>query len=328
MSERRLQFRGGTAAACLALAAAIAACLGDDSTTTPGTDAGSDHSSNVTPDASLDTSMSGTGGNGTGGGGTGTGGTAGGGTGGSMAADASDGRAGDARAEAAPDAPRDVTTPSDVSDASARDVTPDNASSPDVGSDATDASSGDGNDGAVPVLSMCVLFDQWWGITTDAGGCADQTQNGCPDRANTWATDISNAYAGPGQPLTVDCRINSMFMQASDPFQYSIDFLSWPETFFGCPDLSGPYPTRTYALVPPGLESIVFTTADFALLSGYFEQAVVDAVAGAPNGPSGGLTAGQRNAIRAELARLSATLSPSSSPVYTFDMCPADGGTD
>jgi hypothetical protein len=337
MSQRTLKFHGGTAAACVVFAAAIAACLGDDST--PGSDAGADHSStggNVSPDAHSDTSTTGTGGNGTGGngtGGTGTGGTAGGGTGGSMAVDASDGRAGDARADATPDAPRDVTT---TSDASTRDVTPDNVSTPDVAadvrSDVIDAPTSDGNDGAVPPLRLCRVLDQMWGIETDAGGCDDASPGSCPDRG-LWGSEIAQNYVffGPSN----DCHINAIYAPIvgddNAVLAHIVDLTNFVVDFFGCHDPRvGQFTGLTLSLIPfnAGLDAQVFTTADLQLLTDSFVELLVATAAAPSTGPGGTFTSQQLAAIQAQLAQVAATRHPVTSSSYSLDSCASDGGTD
>jgi hypothetical protein len=348
MSQRTLKLHGGLTAVCLALAAIVPACLGDDTTSvTPSNDSGADHNSAVGGSA-PDSSPTGSGGSaglggsatGSGGGTGGTGGTTGtgGGTGGVVSTDASDARGPDAGPrDASPDAVVTVDAPSDRSVTPDAPVTPDASVSdatPDRGSDAV--ATGDGNDGAIPALGLCPAMDAYWNISTDAGGCATQTNPTCGDRGVTgWAADIAQTmlFGDYG----ADCHVNSMFdaagMTATTDF-LTDDLVPWIVSFFGCPDPTTHYPTAdsAYGLVPIPLQSGVFTTADLTLFSSLFETAVINSTTiDAPNPPAGGnIPADQLTAIHNELARLAATLHPVQSNAYTYtSMCPVDdGGTD
>jgi hypothetical protein len=334
MSQRTLKLHGGLTAMCLALAATIAGCLGDDSSTTPpANDSGSDHQVGTGGSTGTGGEATGTGGVGTGGstgtGGVGTGGMmgTGGGTGGATMDAAPDNRAPDAGRDATLDTltPIDATPDRSMTPDAAPDVTVD--ARPDVTEASVDVATGDGNDGAIaPMASMCLQLDDMFGIATDAGGCANQTGDNCPDRADGgWGAAFQQDYFFSTNVQT-DCHISNMFMDPNvDGANYFINFTAWAVAFFGCPDPNSAYPTRIFGLVPPGLENHVFTTADLQLLSSYWEQAIALTLSDSGLPP---FTTDQNAAIHTELQRLSAMLQPESSNRYTFDACPADGGAD
>lgn len=150
-------------------------------------------------------------------------------------------------------------------------------------------------------LDLCPLFDAA-AIGVDGGAaCAHVTTDTCPDRVDTWDTEILFGFVGP---VSSGCQFGQWsegLLTPSDVATYLNDLLSFTLQFFGCPVEPGTTGPLTYGLIPAALAGDRFTTADLDVLSDTYLAAVQQMLAenGAPP-----LTADQAALVAARLHRL------------------------
>jgi hypothetical protein len=233
--------------------------------------------------------------------------------------------------DGATDAKKDVASNDAPSDTSSDSTLTDSAS--DAGGDvASEAAVDSGPDAVAPApLQMCLMLDGDWGILPPDGGepsgCATQTGTTCPDRVSAWGNNFMLDYLTGA--LNTDCRISSGFLgwSMNDLNQYQADVTDFALSLFGCP-LSGleagPY---AFSLIPQQLASHQWTSADLKLLSDLYVAAVQVAITSDQGLPD--LTTQQYADINAQLAYLASQVpGVLQSSAYSFNMCPADAGSD
>jgi hypothetical protein len=247
----------------------------------------------------------------------------------------------------------DVTTKdSATKDRSVSDVSSSDTTTPtDARPEATEA------EAAAPAscvpLNLCDTFDQIFGIVPDGGEpaiCATETTGACgvpgSSREDTWGTAVVDAFGG-GVAGT-DCNIDALFnttesgglLTDDEQNNYPNQLTAFALSFLGCPIVTssgdggaeaGAPPLPPFGLIPIGITSLTYTTADLNLLSAYWSQAIQNAVVTnfeINGGPVSSLTGEQIIAINAALAcQVSITAGVVNSSRYNHNVC-SDGGSD
>jgi hypothetical protein len=173
-------------------------------------------------------------------------------------------------------------------------------------------------------LALCPTLDSLFIGQNGGAACAHVTTLSCPDREDTWVSDILFSFAGVN---SADCRYGQFasVLTQTDVDNYITNLSNFILQFFGCPfvgTLTGPL---SFALLPPGLPSGV-TTADLAGLSQDFVTGITEAIAQNGSPP---LTAPQLASINAQLTYLQTTVAGAvKSSKYTYSTCTADGGAN
>jgi hypothetical protein len=199
-------------------------------------------------------------------------------------------------------------------------------------------------------LNLCDTFDQIFGIVPDGGEpaiCATETTGACgvpgSSREDTWGTAIVDAFGG-GVAAT-DCNIDALFnttesgglLTDDEQNNYPNQLTAFALSFLGCPIVpssggdagaeAGSPPLPPFGLIPIGITSLTYTTADLNLLSAYWSQAIQNAVVD-NFGAVPSLTGEQIIAINAALAcQVSITPGVVNSSRYNHNVC-SDGGSD
>jgi hypothetical protein len=356
MKKRNLIFRSTAAALCTGLIATLGACGGDDTTgevySGSSGGAGSSSGSGIEVGGSSSSSSGAAGGSSSGSGsGSGSSGGSVGSSSGSLDAGHESGSG--TGADSGSDATADATAhdASDASDAAAHDASDGGEHDATVG-DATTADSGGGDsttdasdaaaDAGRTQLEWCLWLDYTFGASTsspdsgaDAGICATQTpaSGTCPDRAGTWANNFTGIAGDFLNLVYADCRVEAMasipVLTSGEVDDYANQATIWTLAFFGCPDLSQPLgPFNGFGLIPQPLIGHAFTTADVQLLEDMYVAGINQALSDNGATPPA-LTADQTNQVRASLESWASSVSPVTSPTYSYSdpsTCASDGG--
>ena len=351
MKSRTLIFRSTGAALCTGLIAILGACGGDD--TTGGVYSGSSGSSSGSGiEVGSGSSSSGGAAGSSSGSGSGSGSSSGpvGSSSGSLDAGHESGSdSGSTGADGGSDATADATAHDasdaaehDAGDGGEHDATVGDATTADGGGGDSTTDASDAADAGRTQLEWCLWLDYTFGASpnspdsgADAGICATQSPSSgaCPDRGNSWASAATGIAGDFLNLVYADCRVEAMasmpVLTSGDIGNYWDQVTEWTLAFFGCPDPSQPLgPFNGFGLIPQPLIGHAFTTADVQLLEDMYvagiNQALSDNCATPP-----ALTADQTNQVRASLESWASSVSPVTSPTYSYSdpsTCASDGG--